>query len=575
MKIIKHSIKNYTGLSIRQTVDFCFYLLVFSVLLSSCAQIVAPTGGKKDELPPVAKKYSPDSAALNFNARKITITFDEFIQLRDLNSQLIISPPLEFAPEVKAKNNELIIELDKSEKLKPNTTYSISFGNAIQDIHEGKATDNFKYVFSTGSSIDSLSVKGRVQTSFDQKVEKGVIVMLYSTDNDSVIYKSMPDYFAKTREDGSFDIRHIRSGKYKVMALKDANANYKYDSEAESVAFADTMINVTRNASLSLNTFLQPAKKLFLKFSIHSYYGRIMLVFNKPAEDMTIRPINQTLNEKDVFVEFSKNKDTVNYWFRNPEKDSLVLQINNNGQSIDTVSFKAIKKEDALKNNRTPLKFKLLSSPDKNQNFDLHAELLLTFSHPIDPVSVEDLKGKEIKLLADSLPYEGYTDLVYRQKNNTTLVISKKSAKGDLSLPALKENTKYQLFVPPGTFTDIFGLTNDSINIGFKTREEKQYGTLKLKLDVPETKANYIVQLLDEKENVIREQSLKKSETINYQYLLPRKYRLKIIVDNNSNGKWDTGNLQKKQQPEKVVYNSELITTRPNWDFELEWKVSL
>lgn len=575
MKKEQRGIKKIKRISLKVCVSAFFYLFAAILLLNSCAQVVAPTGGKVDDKPPRAVKYMPDSAALNFNTRTITIEFDEFIQLRDLNTQLIISPPLEFVPEVKTKNNALIIELDKSEKLKPNTTYAISFGNALQDIHESKPADNFKYVFSTGSFIDSLTVKGRVQTSFEQKAEKGVLVMLYKEDNDSAIYKKIPDYFGKTREDGSFEIRHIQNGKYKVMALKDANANYKYDTEAESVGFADTMINVSRNLNISLNTFLQPAKKLFLKYSIHSYYGRILLAFNKPADNMTIRPLNHTFTEKDVFIEFSKNKDSVNYWFRNLEKDSLVLQINNHGQSIDTVSFKTIKKEDALKNNRTPLKFKLVSSPDKNQTFELNAEFLLSFSHPIDPASVENLKGKEIRLIADSVPFPDNKELVYQQKNSSAFVVNKKSDKvQSLNLPMLKENTKYRLFIPPGTFTDIFGFTNDSINISFKTREEKQYGTLKLKLDVPETKENYIVQLLDEKENVIREQNINKSEIINYQYLLPRKYRLKIIVDENSNQKWDTGNLQKKLQPEKVIYNTELITTRPNWDLELDWKVN-
>ena len=138
----------------------------------------------------------------------------------------------------------------------------------------------------------------------------------------------------------------------------------------------------------------------------------------------------------------------------------------------------------------------------------------------------------------------------------------------------LKENTTYHLLILPGTFTDIFGLTNDSIKIDFKTREEKYYGSVKLKLDVPPTDGYYIVQLLDESSNVIREDLVSKSIELEYAYLAPKKYKLKIIYDDNRNRKWDVGNYLKKIQPEKVIYNSELINIRSNWDAELEWKIT-
>jgi hypothetical protein len=144
--------------------------------------------------------------------------------------------------------------------------------------------------------------------------------------------------------------------------------------------------------------------------------------------------------------------------------------------------------------------------------------------------------------------------------------------------PKLKPNTNYHLFISPGTFTDIFGFKNDTLKIDFKTREENFYGTLKLKVITPTnwdfSKQNYIIQLLDEKENVIRVDAIENEKIINYEYLYPQKYKLKIIVDENANGKWDTGNLLSKQQAEKVIYYSELIQVRSNWDLDLEWKIS-
>ncbi|MDP1747572.1 MAG: Ig-like domain-containing domain [Bacteroidota bacterium] len=554
-----------------------FVYLLISTLIYSCAQVVAPGGGEKDITPPKVVKYIPDSASLNFKSKSIVVFFDEFIQLKDLNNQLIISPPLEKAPDIKVRNKMLTIDFDKEEILKPNTTYSISFGNALQDIHENNPIDNFKYIFSTGSFIDSLVVKGKIENAFDHKTDKGILVMLYTDFSDSVIYKKKPDYFAKTKEDGTFQINNIRAGKYKLLVLKDANANYKYDSESESVGFIDALIDVAEKKNILIDVFQEPSKKLFLKKNNYNSYGKISFIFNKPADSIRIEPLNLTLNDKDVFLDYSKNKDTLNYWFRKDDKDSIILQVKNGNTIIDTVDFKIIKKEDALKSRRNPLRLVVVNSPAGNQNVDLNAEFKIVFNNPLDPVLFNNITNKEITLLEDTIPIKDYKNLFYTLEPFNTISINSKIIAKDGSTKVVpvvfKENTSYHLFIPPGAFTDIFGLTNDTIKIDFKTREEKFYGTLKLNLDIPATPGNYIVQLLDEKESIVKESNINKSETLFYEYLYPKKYKLKIIYDNNANYKWDTGNLLQKLQPEKVIYNAEPVNTRPNWDLELEWKI--
>ena len=397
--------------------------------------------------------------------------------------------------------------------------------------------------------------------------------MLYKNYNDSSAYKQLPDYIGKTKEDGTFEIKNISAGTYKLVALKDANANYKYDSESEKIGFLDSLIDVKTGNSYTVRSFQEPAKKLFIKFNAHNYFGKILLVFNKPTENISITPINNSFNEKDVFIDFSKNKDSVHFWFRNIEKDSLIIQVKENSQIIDTLSFKLIKKEDAIKNARNPLKFKLTSSPNKNQNVELNSEFTINFSHPIEPSTSELLKNKEIKLVMDSLPYADNKDLFYSQVTHSGFAIKQKNKDSEISFP-FKENTKYSLFIEPGTFTDIFGFTSDTIKLDFKTREEKQYGSIKLKLDVSNKSKNYIVQLVDEKDNIIREVNTNKTDAIFFQYVLPKSYKLKIIYDDNANFKWDTGNLQKDVQPEKVIYNAETITTKASWDLDLEWKIA-
>lgn len=555
-----------------------FVYLLICTLIYSCAQVVAPGGGEKDITPPKVVKYIPDSASLNFKSKSIVVFFDEFIQLKDLSNQLIISPPLENTPDIKVKNKTLTIDFDKEEILKPNTTYSISFGNALQDIHENNPVDNFKYIFSTGSFIDSVVVKGKIENAFDHRTDKGILVMLYTDFSDSVIYKKKPDYFAKTKEDGTFQINNIRSGKYKLLVLKDANSNYKYDSESETVGFIDALIDVAEKKNILIDVFQEPSKKLFLKKNNYNSYGKISFIFNKTADSVRIEPLNLSFNDKDVFLDYSKNKDTLNYWFRKDDKDSIILQVKNGNTIIDTVDFKIIKKEDALKSRRNPLRLVVVNSPAGNQNVDLNAEFKIVFNNPLDPVLFNNNISKEINLIEDSIPIKDYKNLFYTLEPFNTISINNKIIAKDGSTKVVpvvfKENTNYHLFILPGTFTDIFGLTNDTIKIDFKTREEKFYGTLKLNLDIPATAGNYIVQLLDEKESIVKESNINKSETLFYEYLYPKKYKLKIIYDNNANYKWDTGNLLQKLQPEKVIYNAEPVNTRPNWDLELEWKIT-
>jgi len=556
-------------------------VVALSLLVSSCAQVVAPGGGKRDNDAPKIVKYSPDSAQLNFNSNTIELTFDEYIQLKDLNNQLLISPPLATMPDFKVKNKTLTITLDKTE-LKPNTTYSINFGNALQDINENNPNENFSYIFSTGSFIDSLKVKGKVQTAFDHKAEKGIFVMLYANMDDSAVYKSQPDYFAKTTADGSFQVNNVRQGKYKIVALKDANANYKYDGDAESIGFSDTIVNPSERKEIKLEIFKERANKIFVKRYLNPAYGKITVVLNEGTD--SIRLTNLTNDQKGVqeFVNFSKNKDTITYWVKNYTKDSLKLQVSNGSVIIDTLEFKMIKLEDALKSKRNPLKLSVVKGPGGNQQFDLGSEIQIVFSQPIASID-----GTTILKEDSVVSYCSY----YLRDNNQSVFLTRWDSTNRVKDPnnpgvmiiapikeviaAQKENTKYHMLILPGTFTDIFGLKNDSIKLDFKTREAKYYGSLKLKVNVTENATGkYIVQLLDEHETVVKEDIISKTSTLTYDYLHPDKYHLKMIYDENGNGKWDSGDYLKKIQPEKVIFNPETITIRSNWDAEIEWNIT-
>lgn len=530
-----------------------FFLLAlgFWFLVSQCAQIVNPNGGPKDVKPPYAVKYTPDSAQTNFTEKNIAIVFDEYIQLNDLQKQLVISPPMAVAPEVKVKGKSLLIVLNDS--LKKNTTYAFNFGDAVRDFTENNAIDNFQYIFSTGSFIDSLSLSGIVKNAFDMKPDKGILVMLYDTHDDSVPYKKTPSYFARTKTDGSYKINNIRQGTYKAFALKDANNNYLYDVPTEQIAFSDTLINIKKNTSLNLSLFKEePKKQKLLKASIIEH-GHIIFSFAKPVDSLKLNFFSPE-PKRNVIYEYSKEKDTLHYWFSDEWKDTLKIQIAVGNKILDTVHLKPITVEQMSKSSRGG-KWRLgaIANVKKDRLFDYNQEIELRFNHPISNAQTNsfDLKQGNNKI------------------NFTNTEFSDTTKRKFIFKFPLVQDSIYHLFIPPATFTDIFGLTNDTIKVDFKTQEEKYYGTLKLSLKM-KIRIAYMLQLMNEKGEIFDYASSEKG-VFSYQYLPPGPYKLRIIYDKNGDEKWTSGDYLSKKKPETIIYYPSPITIRSNWDLELDW----
>ncbi|HSH52404.1 MAG TPA: Ig-like domain-containing protein, partial [Bacteroidales bacterium] len=227
-----------------------FFFLIFWI--SGCAKIVAPTGGPKDVDPPKVLSSNPPNYSTNFEGDKIEITFDEFIQLKDLNQNLVVSPPIEEKPEITVKGKSLIIEFFT--ELIDSTTYNIYLGNSVQDYNEGNPIENFQYVLSTGKYIDSMSVEGKVLNAFNLLPQEDVLVMLYSNFSDSVPIKNIPEYISKTNEEGFFQINNIRNETFKIFALRDANKNYLYDLPNEGIAFSDSIVKFRMETEMVADT---------------------------------------------------------------------------------------------------------------------------------------------------------------------------------------------------------------------------------------------------------------------------------------------------------------------------------
>jgi hypothetical protein len=534
------------------------YFIPVAFMFFSCATQVAPTGGPKDTIPPAIVKMIPDSFSTHFHSKNIAITFDKYIQVQNLNEQLVISPPLASMPDVRVKNKTLLIHFDDT--LKENKTYTFNFGNSIQDIAENNALENFQYVFTTGAAVDTEQVKGKVLNAFTMEPEKGVLVMLYDSQIDSLPYLDKPSYFSRTKEDGKFLIKNISRGSYKMFVLKETNSNYLFDSRDEGIAFADSAVS-SGSDSVTFYLFTETLPQNLVHVNAFEP-GRATFIFQQPVDSFRYQLLSG--NPQIFAEEYSAERDTIFLWYKNVTADSLILKITSPSmRSGDTViipltSTAKLKTQEkgAVSGRGTGNQFQLTAQPNLAGKFDLNDSIRIALSHPI-----VTWDSSQVILLEDSVPINRsiqFTDTVKRHLLITSL---------------WKENKTYKLKIPPGTFTDVFGLKNDTLEFIFQTGQLNEYGTLKLELNLEHTGGNVIFQLLNEAGSVIRQTYLNKSSAVYYEYLVPGVYRFRIIEDKNGNEKWDTGNYLNHRQPEKIIYYSQKINVRANWDVEMEWNV--
>jgi hypothetical protein len=605
----------------RVTVVFCWFLFT---VFTQCAKVGSPTGGPKDEKPPQVLESNPRNKEKNWSSKEIEITFDEFIALKNLNDELIISPPVKERPVVRTRNKTLVIDL--KEELKDSTTYTLNFGNAIADNNEGNLLSDFEFVFSTGPVMDSLSLTGVAVNAFTLLPEKEkVAVMLYDNLCDSAPYKDLPLYFTRTSPEGKFAINNIRADTFRLFALKDANNNLKFDVPDEMIAYSDSTIilspeRVQKVSFIKDSSLFKPKSKIAAKKTLiqsdsvaHDTVktaGRELYAVNTSLFLFTEEDLRQNIVSKEreqpelltfafsrplfdsiriipldftadrwYLQDLSMNRDTARFWITDStliKRDTLTLAVayttidsaKNFITRTDTVMmrFKA-------KATKTVLGRKMKDKePEVEKNFlpltvnlrpraviDLNLVIRFTSARPVDSI---DVRKFSLTRFEDSLQYPQKIDLI---KDSSALYSVK------FAVPWM-ESTSYNLFVEPGAIHDIYGKTNDTVEIAFQTREIDYYGKIILS---PEGSASpLIIQLLDEKETFLSEKVIDENGTVVFDYLAPRKYRVKAIADVNKNKKWDSGNYLDRVQPEKVFYYPGGLDVRSNWDLDITWNLN-
>ncbi len=565
-------------------------MAAFTMFFISCANPVSPGGGPKDETPPRVVKSDPPNYSLNFDKSVISISFDEFVKLKNPNQQVIISPPLEEQPEFKLRGKAVVINLKS--KLVQNTTYSIFFGSAIVDITEDNSLKDFVYAFSTGDHIDSLSVGGEVLNAFDHKPVEDAFVMLYPQNNDTVPQDSVPClvrplYISKTDKNGIFQLRNLRNEPYKIFALKDVNSNYLFDQPNEEIAFIDSLIlpeaiimpeipeipadtskkdtlivsNLYKNY-YSLLMFQQTDTVQRILSSEMTTPGRYKMALKYPEkESVKLKVINKEIAENWKVEEFNRNRDTLQVWLRDINLDSLQVQVFVADSILDTTMIvyrkQKIEKKKRKNDEAVTVERLKINSNAKSRSIDLGISLQLNFD---DPLSSYDFSRTRFISGVDTSMNPGFkpTDSSFRH-----FVFYSK----------ITEETNYEFLFPDSSFFSMYGLTNDSTHLVFKSKAFKEYGNIIVDAEFKESVHPYIFQLLTLKGEVLREKFANESSLVLFDNIVPGKYLLKAIGDKWPNNKWDTGNYFKKRQPENVLFFPAEIEVRANWDIEKSWSL--
>ena len=525
-----------------------FLLFAFLILFfSQCAKKGRPSGGPKDEDAPLFVTADPPYESINFDKNEINIYFNEYIKLKDLNKQLIVSPPLN------PSNPSLIspqgspskfINIKILDTLKENSTYIFDFGNSVQDNNESNTLERFKYVFSTGTYIDSLTLEGSVKNSFKSEDLKNIKLLLYRLDSsysDSAVYKRKPDYVTSSLDTSNYKFSNLRKGNYLLVALNDERSDYLFNPKADEIGFLKDTISLPRDSILKdiISIFKEELPYKFKRGKEISK-GQLILGYQGKVTKINIETLSAVPDNFQTITFPEKDKDTINLWHTPIERDSLIFKVNNNGIS-DTIVIKLRKKEiDSLK-----------VSPQTIGVLDYKDTLFLSTNNPIikiDTTKINFIDTDTINIL--------YTPYISKKENKIGFIFQKKFKK------------TYKLNVYPNALTDIFNTSNDTIISQFKTRSLEDYG--EITLDVKNTKKTpVIIQLTDLNDKTIAQETTSVSKNISFKYLNPNRYKIRIIYDTNNNGKWDTGNYLAKKQPELVEYLPEIQEVRANWQLPI------
>jgi len=570
------------------------YIIQVIVVIAGCAKVNAPSGGPRDKIPPVVVKSEPENGIRNFKGKRITITFDEFVVLEKINEKFMVSPPMAKRPDITIKGKSINIEFE--EELRDSTTYTFYFQDAIRDLNESNILDNYQFVFSTGSVIDSLSVTGNVYSALTLNPPENTLVMLYSDLDYLSVTEKLPEYISRADANGYFRIDNVRGGRYLLYALRDADNSKNFNLPDEGIAFLDVPVDITAEKNFSpvkidtaklnqpktsapdttvkrgeykLILFEPEKKQRYLTSSPRNMPYQLIYTLSLPPDSLDFNFSIPGADDKSYFIEKNREADTITVWItdsslyaqqqittlvRYPFTDTTGLVF----QKEDTILMRFLVPR-STRARAKPVPFKIITNltgaifkPGQNMVFRSETPLRAPDTSRIRLYEVENQNRKKI-------PYKVVKDTV----NSCRISMTATFAQGK----------SYLFIADSASFGSIYGEASDSTGYRFSIGKTENFG--KLILNVNNYTGSRIIQILDINEKVLRELQMQKDGKIEFPLLDRGKYRLRVIYDINNNGKWTTGDYTTRRQPEPVSFYPMEIEMRENLDVTQIWNIGV
>jgi hypothetical protein len=531
----------------------------------------------------MAVKYEPQNGSVNFTGRRIEITFNEYLQLDNIATNLLMSPPQQQPPEVKARGKKLIIQFVDS--LRDSTTYTLDFGGAVCDYTEKNPHHGFSYGFSTGPTIDTLEAYGTVLQAVDLQPAKGVLVGVHDNLHDSA-FTTMPFLrIARTDTTGFFRISNMRAGTYRLYVLDDVSRDYRL-TPGESLAFTDELLTVTPPAArdtasggdsivstidstrITLYLFKPQQQRLYLQRTLREEQHKIRVLFSASPDSLpVIRPLADSLN---WHVQYSAKHDTANIWLLDSAsiaQDSLYFELRYRRTdslyhlewALDTIRAiwrapkLSAKAREALERKNRNRRLELKSNARKG--FELFDTLTLSSTTPLELIDLEKIHLME------------KIDTVFKPVAFTLAPYDTLPMRLTFLAP-LEPGKKYELCIDSAALHDVYGTTHIAGTYRLDVKNREEYATIRVKINPFNPQAR--IQVLNKNDKVLLEQPAESDGAL-FRYLRADTYKLRMYIDADGSAQWTTGSWEDKRQPEKVYNFPGTIQTKSNWDFEEEW----
>ena len=529
-------------------------LVVFALVLLSCARVGSPVGGDKDTIPPrfLGSNIDTPRVLVPQDFRELRLSFDEYITLKDVNKNLIIAPPITRIKKILPANlatREVIIQWEDT--LQANTTYSFNFGNAIQDNNEGNPLPYFTYAFSTGEKIDDLYISGEVTDGFQIRPPSkpaSIVIGLYQV-KDTMDYRQKPYYITRADDDGYYELNYISPGEFRVIAFEDENGNSVYDPGKEKIAFRKEPVRVDSSVS-GLNMKLYPSRKPLKYLEMKPMDGGVVMLFEGNPESVQVKSVSEKL--KNYKVTHRPNSDSVKIWFNAAAQNIGVNSTENvrlsydTGSRQDTVSlfYKHNEKTEMLIENRSGNLLPPKSPFRISSNFMIDRIQPEKWTLTLDSLTVEPFTAK----ISETNPYQILVEAYFQ------------------------EGRKYQLTVPSKTVSSFYESTGTPMRFDFEADQLQNFGSVTFQLtNKPESK--FWIQLLNSNEEVVYSRYTDQAN-VKFDIVKPDEYFVRILVDNNGNGLWEGADFQNEIFAEDAYIFYKKINARPLWEIVEPWDLT-